>query len=159
MGFSSFCAFKVEFVKKLDSIILCLSVVQQNMRVTRWIVLPLLTKALYEFGCFKEILQKANLALLLFYCVSLTRFCMVVCCWFVGNSTISSLFFTIFRLGNRTTIIADFFFIWTWYFPIQIFLWLWLLTDSTKDVSCRICMNLKIWVANYISFPICDSNP
>ena len=35
-------------------IILGLSVVQQTMRVTRRIVLTLLTKALYEFGCFKE---------------------------------------------------------------------------------------------------------
>ena len=37
-------------------IILYLSVVQKNMRVTRQIVLPFLTKALYEFGCFKGIL-------------------------------------------------------------------------------------------------------
>ena len=56
------------------AIILCLSVVQQNMRVTRWIVLPLLTKALYEFGCFEGIFQKAKLALLLFYWDALTRF-------------------------------------------------------------------------------------
>ena len=46
------------------------------MSVTRWIVLPLLTKAFYEFGCFKGILQKAKLILLLFYWVALTRFCM-----------------------------------------------------------------------------------
>ena len=51
-------------------------VFQQNMRVTRQIVLPLLTKALYKFGCFKGILQKAKLALLLFYWVAQTRFCM-----------------------------------------------------------------------------------
>ena len=55
-------------------IILCLSVVQQNMRVTSWIVSPLLTKALYKFGCFKGIFQKAKLALLLFYWVTLTQF-------------------------------------------------------------------------------------
>ena len=48
------------------------------MRVTRQIVLPLLTKLLYEFGCFKGILQKAKLALLLFYWVALTRFCMLM---------------------------------------------------------------------------------
>ena len=41
-------------VESLASIILCLSVVQQNMRVTRRIVMPLLTKALYEFGCFER---------------------------------------------------------------------------------------------------------
>jgi hypothetical protein len=43
------------------------SLVPQNMRVTRRIVLPLLTKALYKFGCSEGILQKAILALLLFY--------------------------------------------------------------------------------------------
>ena len=59
------------------SIILCLSVVHQNMRFTRRIVLPLLTKALLEFGCFEEILQEAKLALLLFYWVALTQFCML----------------------------------------------------------------------------------
>jgi hypothetical protein len=48
------------------------------MRVTRWIVLPLLTKALYMFGWFKGILKK-KFALLLFHGVALTRFCMVVC--------------------------------------------------------------------------------
>ena len=47
--------------------ILCLSVVQQNMRVTGQSVLPLVTKALYKFGCFKRILQKAKLPLLLVY--------------------------------------------------------------------------------------------
>ena len=36
------------------SIILWLSVVQQNIRVTRRIVLTHLIKAIYEFGCFKE---------------------------------------------------------------------------------------------------------
>ena len=41
-------------------IILCLSVVQQNMRITRQIVLPLLTKALYKFGCFKGFCKKPN---------------------------------------------------------------------------------------------------
>ena len=42
--------------------------VQKNMRVTRRIVLPLLTKVLYEFGCFEGILLKAKFALvLLFY--------------------------------------------------------------------------------------------
>ena len=41
----------------LNSIILLsLSVVQRNMRVTRRIVLPLLTKALYGFVCFEGIL-------------------------------------------------------------------------------------------------------
>jgi hypothetical protein len=44
----------------------CLSVVQQNMRVTRRI-LTLLTKVLYKFGCFKRILKKSKLALVLFY--------------------------------------------------------------------------------------------
>ena len=34
--------------------ILCLSVVQQDKRVTRRIDLTLLTKALYEFGCLKK---------------------------------------------------------------------------------------------------------
>jgi hypothetical protein len=58
--------------QKLDIIILSLSVVQQYMRVTRRIVLPLLTKALYKFGCFEGILQKAKLTLLLFYRVALT---------------------------------------------------------------------------------------
>ena len=58
-------------------IILSLSVVQQKMRVTRRIVLPLLTKSLYKFGYFEGILQKAKLALLLFYWVALTRFCMI----------------------------------------------------------------------------------
>ena len=38
----------------VHNIILCLSVVQQNMRVTRRIVVTLLTKALYGFGFFKE---------------------------------------------------------------------------------------------------------
>ena len=41
-------------------------VIQQIMRVTRWIVLPLLTKALQEFGCFEGILQRAKFALLSF---------------------------------------------------------------------------------------------
>ena len=59
------------------NIILRLSVAQQNMRVTRQIVLPFLKRALYEFGCFKGILQKDKLALLLFYRVALTRFCMI----------------------------------------------------------------------------------
>ena len=72
--FMSFC---LDLLLEVNSyIILCLSVVLQNMRVTRRIVLPLLTKALYKFGCFKGILQKAKLALLLFYWVALTRFCM-----------------------------------------------------------------------------------
>ena len=53
----------------VNMIILSLSVVQQNIRVTRRIVLPLLTKALYKFGCFEGILQKVKLALLLFYWV------------------------------------------------------------------------------------------
>ena len=44
-----------------------LSVVQQNMRVTGQNCLPLLTKALKKFDCFEGILQKAKLALLLFY--------------------------------------------------------------------------------------------
>ena len=44
----------VHFLQSLINIILCWSIVQQNMRVTRRIVLTLLTKALYEFGCFKE---------------------------------------------------------------------------------------------------------
>ena len=52
---------------ELRFIILCLSAVQQNMKVARRIGLPLFTKALYEFGCFKGIFQKAKLALLLFY--------------------------------------------------------------------------------------------
>ena len=39
---------------KCAIMILCLSVVQQNMRVTRRMVLTHLSKALYEFGCFKE---------------------------------------------------------------------------------------------------------
>ena len=45
----------------------CPSVVQQNMRVARQIVLPLLIKALYKFGFFEGILQKAKFALLLIY--------------------------------------------------------------------------------------------
>ena len=49
-------------------------VVQQNMRVTKRIFSPLLTKSLYEFGCFEEILQKANFAPLLFYWVTLIHF-------------------------------------------------------------------------------------
>ena len=59
------------------SIILSLSVGQQNMRVSRRIVLPLLTKALYKFGYFEGIFQKAKLALLLFNRVVLFRFCMI----------------------------------------------------------------------------------
>jgi hypothetical protein len=41
----------------------------QNMSkiITRRIVLPLLTKALYEFVCFEGSFQKAKLALLFFY--------------------------------------------------------------------------------------------
>ena len=46
------------------------SVVQQNMRVTRRIVLPLLTKVV----CFEGILQKDKFALLLFYWVTLIHF-------------------------------------------------------------------------------------
>ena len=44
----------------------CVRCIQQsqNIRVTRRIVLPLFTKAFCEFGCFKEILQKAKFALL-----------------------------------------------------------------------------------------------
>ena len=63
-------------------IILCLSVVQQNKRVTRWIVLALLTKALYEFGCFKE-----KVWLFLKFWIwqrcyfTLTRFCMNLIRW------------------------------------------------------------------------------
>ena len=34
---------------------LCFNVIQQSMRVTRWIVLPLHSKALYKFGFFGEI--------------------------------------------------------------------------------------------------------
>ena len=45
---------------------------------TRWIVLPLLTKALYEFGFFEGIFQKAKFALLLFYWVSLIYFFMMM---------------------------------------------------------------------------------
>ena len=71
---SDFCYFQINPISKSPSVI----VIQQNMRVTRQIVLPLLTKALYEFGCFKGILQKAKLALLIFYWVALTRFCMMV---------------------------------------------------------------------------------
>ena len=41
----------------ITNIILSLSVVQQNMRL---IVLPLLSKALYKFGCFEGILRKAK---------------------------------------------------------------------------------------------------
>jgi hypothetical protein len=48
-------------------LILSFSVFLKNMRVTRWIVLPLLAKTLCKFGCFEGILQKAKLALLLFY--------------------------------------------------------------------------------------------
>ena len=54
--------------------------VQQDKRVTRRIDLTLLTKALYEFGCLKEkiwlFLKFLDLTTLLFYWVSLTRFCM-----------------------------------------------------------------------------------
>ena len=52
-----------QYLMNVVNVILCLSVVQQNMRVTRWIVLPLLTKALYVFGCLEGILQKAKLLL------------------------------------------------------------------------------------------------
>ena len=45
------------------------------MRVTRQIVLLLLIKALYEFGCCEGILKRAKFGLLLIYWVSLTRFC------------------------------------------------------------------------------------
>ena len=38
----------------------CLSVVQQNMSGTRRIVLLLLTKALFKFGCFKGFCKKPN---------------------------------------------------------------------------------------------------
>jgi hypothetical protein len=56
--------------KNLGAWCMCvrLSVVQQNMRVTRQIiVLPLLTKALHKFGCFEGMLQKTKFATLLFY--------------------------------------------------------------------------------------------
>ena len=42
-------------------------VMQQNSRVTRRIVLPLLTKALYKIGCFNGIFQKAKVAPVLIY--------------------------------------------------------------------------------------------
>ena len=58
---------KIKSNKFISNIFLSLSVVQQNMRVTRQIVFPLLTKVLYKFGCFEGILQKARLALLIFY--------------------------------------------------------------------------------------------
>ena len=35
-------------------------VIRPNMRVTRQIVLPLLTNALYTFGCFEGIFQKSQ---------------------------------------------------------------------------------------------------
>ena len=65
----------------IKTIILCLNVVQQNMRVTRRIVLTLLTKELYKFGCFKErvwsFLKFWIFATLLFYWVALRQFCMI----------------------------------------------------------------------------------
>ena len=51
-------------------------VIQQIMRVTRRILLPLLLK---EFGCFEGILQRAKFVLLLIYWFSLTQFCMAAC--------------------------------------------------------------------------------
>jgi hypothetical protein len=55
--------------KKIKSVAKTLRVIviQKIMRVTRQIVLPLLTKALYKFGFSEEILQKAKFALLLIY--------------------------------------------------------------------------------------------
>ena len=49
-----FALFPSSSYNKVKVIILCLSVVKQNTRVTRRIVLTLLTKVLYKFGCFKE---------------------------------------------------------------------------------------------------------
>ena len=42
-------------------------VIRPNMRVTRQIVLPLLKKVPYKFGCFEGISQKATFGTLLFY--------------------------------------------------------------------------------------------
>jgi hypothetical protein len=52
----------------------CPSVVQQNIRVTKRIVLPLLIKALYKFGFFEGILKKSKFAPLLIYWVTLIHF-------------------------------------------------------------------------------------
>ena len=59
-------------------------VFQQNMRVTRQIVLPLLTKGLYEFGCFKEILQITKTCTAVFWMScpdTILHECIVPWCW------------------------------------------------------------------------------
>ena len=72
-----FCKSDNSIKTNIFNIIPSVIFIQQIMRVTRWIVLPLPIKALYKFGCFEGILQRAKFAMLLIYWVSLTRFCMI----------------------------------------------------------------------------------
>ena len=50
----------VSMIKVINIKIPSVIVIQQIMRVTTRIVLPLLIKALYKFGCFEGILQRAK---------------------------------------------------------------------------------------------------
>jgi hypothetical protein len=68
--------------------------------------LTLHTKELYVFGCFEGILQKAKLALLLFYGVALTRFCIIAS--FLYHFSISSEnFYLVEKQNNENFVKKD----------------------------------------------------